>query len=453
MNATIYISGKIGKDTTLVDVIRQFKSFDSPSSVEAVIHSEGGNVEEGEAIYNYLKTLDVDIPVTTITDKAYSIAAKIFAAGRERIVEDVDKALMIHFAWARVEGNADKFEAIAEALRELENEFAGFYSGFLAVDESTVRSLLDSETFISGEEAVDLGFATKTKVTAEAVAEYNIEISKSNKMIEKEKKEKSKGRKLLEAMAEFVGVDLKEIEVKAELTLQDSTGTEIVFPDVDTGNMPVVGDAATIDGMPIPDGSYIMPGMENSTIVCVDGKVSEIQPKEEEEVVAEKKEEIKAEEIQEVSVWSVKVTNTSFEMGETVYYDYDGEQYPVSAGEFQLADGRRIITDASGVIVNVKGVDEVTTKITQTETAPTEAEASFEELKEKMSLKLKAEIEASLKADYEKKLSDKEAEIVALKKNQGSKEFNVEQEEIESHRNRNLSPQANILLTRFKNNN
>jgi len=311
---------------------------------------------------------------------------------------------------------------------------------------------LDSETFISGEEAVDLGFATKTKVTAEAVAEYNIEISKSNKMIEKEKKEKSKGRKLLEAMAEFVGVDLKEIEVNAELTLQDSTGTEIVFPDVDTGNMPIVGDSAKIDGIPIPDGSYIMPGMEDSTIVCIDGKISEIQPKEE-EVVAEKKSEINAEEIQEVSVWSVKVTNTSFEMGETVYYDYEGEQYPVSAGEFQLADGRRIITDASGVIVNVKGVDEVTTEITQTETAPTETEASFEELKEKMSLKLKAEIEASLKADYEKKLSDKDAEIVALKKNQGSKEFNAEQKEIESPKNRNLSPQANILLTRFKNNN
>jgi len=452
MNATIYISGKIGKDTTLIDVVRQFKSFDSPSSVEAVIHSEGGNVEEGEAIYNYLKTLDVDIPVTTITDKAYSIAAKIFAAGRERIVEDVDKALMIHFAWARAEGNADKFEAIAEALREYENEFAEFYSSFLLIDEDTVRMFLDSETFISGEEAVDLGFATKTKVTAEAVAEFNIEISKSNKMIEKEKKEKSKGRKLLEAMAEFVGVDLKEIEVNAELTLQDSTGTEIIFPDVDTGNMPVVGDAATIDGMPIPDGSYIMPGMEDSTIVCIDGKVSEIQPKEE-EVVAENKSEINAEEIQEVSVWSVNVSNTSFELGETVFYEYENESYPVGAGEFQLADGRRIVTDASGVIVNVKGVDEVTTEITQTETAPTETEASFEELKEKMSLKLKAEIEASLKADYEKKLSDKEAEIVALKKNQGSKEFNAEQKEIESPKNRNLSPQANILLTRFKNNN
>jgi len=90
MKATIYISGKIGKETTLVDVIRQFKSFEDPTEVEAYIHSEGGNVEEGDGIYNYLKGIDKEIPVTTITDKAYSIAAKIFAAGRERIVEDVE---------------------------------------------------------------------------------------------------------------------------------------------------------------------------------------------------------------------------------------------------------------------------------------------------------------------------------------------------------------------------
>lgn len=464
MKATIYISGKIGKDTTLVDVIRQFKSFDEPDSVDAVIHSIGGSVEEGENIYNYLKTLDAAIPVTTITDKAYSIAAKIFAAGSERIIEDIDKALMIHFAWAKVEGNAEKLELVAEALREMEDGFAKFYSGFLGVDEDTVRSLLDNETFVSGSAAVELGFATKIKVTAEAVAEFNSINTNINKKKMTEKKSKKKaGQILLQAMAAFVG-----IEINAEMTLQDSNGTDVVFPDLESGDTPKVGDAATIDGSAIPDGSYIMPSLEEVTLVFVEGKVSEVVPKEEEEVeetaeqkaarleteaaaeAAEKpktekktevKTEVNAEEIKEVSVWSVEVANTTFELGETVNYQFDGEVYPVSAGEFQLSDGRRIVTDASGVIVNIKEAE-------APKQVEVDAEGSFEELLEKVSEKVKAEINA----EYEIKLSEKDNEIKVLKTKIGSKEFKAEEKKIETSKEEKQNYQASVLLRRKKNN-
>lgn len=455
MKATIYISGKIGKETTLVDVIRQFKSFEDATEVEAVIHSEGGNVEEGEAIYDYLKGLDAEIPVTTSTDKAYSIAAKIFAAGRERIVEDTDKALMIHFAWAKAEGNADKFEAIAEALRELEDEFASFYASFLDIDEDTVRNLLDNETFVSGSEAVELGFATKVKVTAEAVAEFNINNnSKFEKMTEKSMKKK--GLALLQAMAEFVGVELKtgeKVEVNAELTLQDSNGTEIVFPDLDSGDTPKVGDAATIDGSAIPDGSYVMPSLEEATVVFVDGKISEIVPKEdpeEEETEASKKNgkdkgkpEVNAEEIKEVSVWSVEVSNTTFEVGETVMYQYDGESYPVSAGEFRLNDGTKIVTDASGVIVS---------KEEGTTADPTvETEASFDDLLEKVTEKVNSKVRAEIVAEFEGKLTEKEDEIKALKAKIGGKEINAEEKEVEtSGKGKEANYQASVLLRRTK---
>lgn len=455
MKATIYISGKIGKDTTLVDVVRQFKSFEDPTEVEAVIHSEGGNVEEGDGIYNYLKGLDKTIPVTTVTDKAYSIAAKIFAAGRERIVEDIDKALMIHFAWAKAEGNADKFEAIAEALRELENEFASFYSEFLDVDDVTVRNLLDNETFVSGSEAVELGFATKVKVTAEAVAEFNINNnSKFKKMTEKSIKDK--GLALIKAMAEFVGVEMKaeKVEINAELTLQDSNGTEIVFPDLESGDTPKTGDAATIDGSAIPDGSYVVPSMEDATVVFADGKISEIVPKEdpEEETEVEaskksgkdkgKKPEVNAEEIKEVSVWSVEVTNTTFEVGETVYYQYDGESYPVSAGEFRLNDGTKIVTDASGVIVS---------KEEGTTVEPTvEAEASFDELLAKVTEKVTKNVKAEIVAEYEGKLTEKENEIKSLKSKIGGKEINAEEQEIETSKGSKVNYQASVLLRRTK---
>lgn len=445
MKAVLYVSGKIGKDTTLVDVIRQYKSFEDVTEIEAVIHSEGGSVDEGDGIYNYLKGLGAEVPVTTITDKAYSIAAKIFTAGSTRIVEDVDNALMIHFAWAEVEGNAEKLELVAEALRGMENDFAGFYSEFLSVDESTVRNLLDNETFVSGEEAVELGFATEMKTAAKAVAEYNIQNSNNNKMSEN----KNVLKKLVEAMASFLGNE--DVEINAELTLQDSNGADIVFPDLDEGANPGVGDKATIDGSAIPDGSYIMPSLEGATVVFEGGAIVEVKPVEETEEepsveveASEKPEEetteINAEEIQEISVWTVNVTNSSFAEGDVVEYSgMDGESYPVSSGEFQLKDGRRIVTDASGKIVSIKGEEEVVEE--EEQAAPTEdgeetaaeipaevaPEASFDELLEKVTAKVKAEIQAELNTEIEAK----DAEIVNLKKQIGSKEFKSEKREIE----------------------
>jgi ATP-dependent protease ClpP protease subunit len=433
MKATIYISGKIGKDTTLVDVIRQFKSYEDPTEVLAIIDSIGGDKAEGDSIYDYLDGLKSEMPVNTYAKKAYSIGAKIFAVGQERIVDDIDKALMIHFAWAKAEGDAEKFEEVAGQLREMEDEFALFYSGLLNVDEDTVRNLLDNETFISGSEAVDLTFATELKVMAEAVAEYKSIINSNiniNKMTEKKSNLKA-GKELLKAMAAYVG-----IEVFAELTLQDSNATEIVFPDLESGDTPKVGDSATIDGSAIEDGSYIMPSLEDVTLVFVDGKVSEVIPKEDEteteeakaerlaaeaaeKAKKEKKTEVNAEEIKEVFTYSVTATNTSFAVGDTVMFEgWDGgEDYAASSGEFKLQDGRSIVTDAAGVIVTIKEAN--------SEEQIIDTEASFEEMLEKVTTKVKTEINA----EFEAKLTAKDNEIKALNKKIGSKEFNAEERE------------------------
>lgn len=460
MKATIYISGKIGKETTLVDVIRQYKSFEEPTEVYAIIDSIGGSVEEGEAIYDYLNNLKAEHPVNTYAKKAYSQAAKIFAVGDEREVDDVEKSLMIHFAWGKAEGRAEDFEAVAEYLRGLETEFAEFYAEFLNIDEETISTLLNNETFISGQDALKFGFATKVKVAAEAVAEYSVQNSNTNKMTDK-KKEKSKGQALLEAMAAFVGIDYKTgqpVEVNAEMTLQDSSGTEIVFPDLESGDTPKVGDKATIDGSPVPDGDYIMPSLEDSTVVFVDGAISEIKPKEDEggegdegaqasEKGKGKKKpvEANAEEVQQISVWTMEVLNTTFAVGDVVkYMDWDDNEQTVGSGEFQLSDGRRVVTDATGVIVTIK--EAATQKEVEVDT-----EASFKELLEKVTEKVAVKVKADVTAEFQTKLTEKENEIKDLKKKVGSKEFNAQEKDNDGKENKQSGKsQASVLLQRTK---
>lgn len=114
------------------------------------------------------------------------------------------------------------------------------------------------------------------------------------------------------------------------------------------------------------------------------------------------------EEIKEVSVWSVEVANTSFEIGETVMYEYDGEQYPVSAGEFRLKDGTKIVTDASGVIVSKEDAPKDADPVEET---PKEEETKEEEFAEETP-KEEEESKEEEEKTIDEKLADLKAEIL-----------------------------------------
>lgn len=116
------------------------------------------------------------------------------------------------------------------------------------------------------------------------------------------------------------------------------------------------------------------------------------------------------EEIKEVSVWSVEVANTSFEIGETIMYEYDGEQYPVSAGEFRLKDGTKIVTDASGVIVSKEDAPKDADPV---EEAPKEEvkKEEFEETPVEEEVK-EEEVEEIVEKTIDEKLADLKAEIL-----------------------------------------
>jgi ATP-dependent protease ClpP protease subunit len=102
----IFISGLIGEDTNLLDVIKQVKAQSSATEFVVKIDSTGGYVDTGMDIYNYLRNLKK--PITTITSKAYSIASVIFMAGDVRIIpEGTIDAVMIHLPWMEVIGDAD----------------------------------------------------------------------------------------------------------------------------------------------------------------------------------------------------------------------------------------------------------------------------------------------------------------------------------------------------------
>jgi ATP-dependent protease ClpP protease subunit len=260
--ATIFISGVVGQDTNLLDVIRQFKSYDNPSEVEVIIDSVGGDVDTGQSVFKYLRGLN--IPVTTVGVKAYSIASVIFMAGDSRLIP-TDGELMIHLPWASVDGGAERLEAVAKELRTIENEFSKFYSVYTNIDKETILQLLKNETFLDAEKSVEMGFATGIKQTLQAVAFYNNQEDKNTKQM-------TKGQKFLMAFAELFK-DVQDDVIINALMIQDANGVELEFPDVEADVLPQVGDKATIDGKPA-EGEHVMP--EGMKYIFEAGELQEI---------------------------------------------------------------------------------------------------------------------------------------------------------------------------------
>lgn len=138
---------------------------DDISEIHVHINSYGGEVAEGLAIYNRLR--DHEAKVTTYCDGfACSAASVVFMAGNERVMSDAS-LLMIHNAWTRVRGNADELRKQADDLDVITSASKAAYLAHATISEEELSRLMDAETWIAPDEAVEMGLATSIACCAE----------------------------------------------------------------------------------------------------------------------------------------------------------------------------------------------------------------------------------------------------------------------------------------------
>ena len=360
--ATIYISGVIGQDTGLLDVIRQYKSYQKPDSVEVVINSPGGYVDEGKAIYNYLSKLQV--PVTTVAERCYSIASVIMMAGTTRIAfNDGSPKVMIHMPWVELSGNADYIERTLTEMRALENEFIAFYQPFMDMDEDSIRELLRQETFLDAEEALDLGFLTEVRTPMKAVAMLN----NNDNNNDKNQTFMNKLSEKLDRILNILGPT-----IKAEKVVQDAAGNEIVFTDLEEGDQISVEDKATVDGEPA-QGEKVLP--DGRTLVFEAGLVTQIQEAESEEPSEEQEQpEAKAEATEETA------EETQAESTEEVEAEESTEE-PVAETNQELEDLKAKVEALQAEINEYKELEKLADVVEQLTTQNKEMKAEMLNLK------------------------------------------------------------------------
>ena len=161
--ADIYIFGDITScawdesDVSSFSLSKQLAELDV-DVINIHINSCGGEVMEGLAIYNMLKNHPATVK-TYCDGFACSIASVVFMAGDERIMNNASM-LMIHNAWTYTAGNADELRKVADDLDVISQGAFAAYKSAVNISDEKLMEMLDAETWILPDDALEMGFAT-----------------------------------------------------------------------------------------------------------------------------------------------------------------------------------------------------------------------------------------------------------------------------------------------------
>ncbi len=164
LNTDLIIHGDItsmkweDSDVGSFDIAQDLASITTPN-LTVRINSYGGEVSQGLGIYNLLKSFKGNV-ITLNDGFACSAASVIFMAGKQRIMPR-SSLLMIHNAWSYAAGNANEMRKIADFLDKVTQPSIEVYLSNSNLSEKEIKKMLDDETWISADEALTYGFATK----------------------------------------------------------------------------------------------------------------------------------------------------------------------------------------------------------------------------------------------------------------------------------------------------
>jgi len=155
------------------DVIDALSEMEGDITIR--VNSGGGLVDDGVAIYNSLKRYSENNgKVTAIVDGIAASAASVLIMGATDILMPTGSTMMIHEGSMLTYGTKDDHEKSVIELDHFDDQIASIYAERSGKSVKEMRRLMSEETWLSGEEAIELGMANKKgKAKAHKPAPFN----------------------------------------------------------------------------------------------------------------------------------------------------------------------------------------------------------------------------------------------------------------------------------------
>lgn len=163
-----------GDEVTPKQFKQELSALGDVSEINVYINSDGGDTFAAQAILSMLKRHSAQIDV--YIDGLAASSASIIAMAGDTIYIPANAMMMIHNPWTIALGNAEDFRKLAEDLDKVRDAIIAAYQEKTSLAEDKIIELMDAVTYMTAEEAVELGFADEIEVEKQIAASLDDEL-------------------------------------------------------------------------------------------------------------------------------------------------------------------------------------------------------------------------------------------------------------------------------------
>ena len=263
------------------------------ADINIKLHCNGGEVLEGLAIYDKLRSTGKTISATVEGTCASMATIILLSAQKDKRKAYRNAEILVHepyMAYQTTHGTAEELRRASEEMQHIEDKLIDIYVDRTDADRDTIVELMHDGKFIGADKAMEIGLISTIvePISAKKVVTNIINQTPTEMATDNEIKVK---RSLWEKVLSALGLGEAEVEevmdAKDEnqgeeakplnLTLETADGATLTVERED--GEPQVGDKAA------PDGEHQMP--DGKTIIVTDGEITEIREPETEETEPE----------------------------------------------------------------------------------------------------------------------------------------------------------------------
>ena len=237
----IYLSGDVGEEITLANVIEQTNKGEKT----AILSTFGGSLSEGIAIRDYLAQSKKIESIGCLGTVASS--GTIILQGVKDRWATKNTRFLIHNPQGQAEGDASTIQKTVDELRSAENDLINSYVAISGKSFEFIQALMKEERFLTAEEALSLNLINR--------------IDKLENFMNEPREEKSLLKDFTNLLAKF-----SKLAGFKNLVVQTVAGDELDFgTEIETLEQIQVGTPCTA-----PDGDYVL---TDGTIITIASNV------------------------------------------------------------------------------------------------------------------------------------------------------------------------------------
>lgn len=154
------------------EFLKDLAAVEGCKGVTIRLNSYGGDAVVGIVIHNRLREIAANgTHLTCIVDGVAMSAGSVIMCACDTVKVNPSSLVMIHKGWSFLFGryNADELRKSAEAMDAYDNAMVSIYKRKSSMNDTVISHMMSDETYMTGKEAVEKGFADEVIEDSEQV--------------------------------------------------------------------------------------------------------------------------------------------------------------------------------------------------------------------------------------------------------------------------------------------